>query len=179
VNLFPLLLFIHVLGAIIAFGPAFSFPIIGAMGGREPMHANFATRLSERLSQVQLTPLAILQGITGLALIYFGNIDLFKSTWLLIAIVLYVIALGYALVVQRPAAHRVIALTGGVPVPGAAAGGPPAGGPPAGGPPAGGPPAGGPPPELMAAIMKVRRGGMLLVGLIVVIVFLMVTKLSF
>ncbi len=173
-NLFPLLLFIHVLGAIIAFGPAFSFPIIGAMGGKEPMHANFATRVSERLAAVQLTPLAVLQGITGLALIYLGNIDLFKSTWLLIAIVLYVIALGYAMAVQKPAVHRVVELSGGVPKPGAAPGGPPAGGPPAGG-----PPAGGPPPELVAAIGKVQRGGMLLGFLIVAIVFLMVTKLSF
>jgi uncharacterized membrane protein len=169
VNLFPLLLFVHVLGAIIAFGPAFSFPIIGAMAGKEPMHGNFASRVSERLAKVQLTPLALLQGITGLGLIYFGNIDLFHSTWLLIAIVLYVIALGYAGAVQSPAVRRVVELTGGTPTPGAAPAGPPAGG----------PPAGGPPPELMAAIKKVQRGGMLLVGLIVAIVFLMVTKLSF
>jgi hypothetical protein len=164
VNLFPLLLFVHVLGAIIAFGPAFSFPIIGAMGGKEPMHANFATRVSLRLAQVQLTPLALLQGITGVALIYFGNIDLFRSTWLLIAIVLYVIALGYAEMVQTPAVKKVIELTGGEAKPAG---------------PSAGPPAGGPPPGLMEAVGKVRRGGMLLAFLIVAIVFLMVTKLSF
>jgi hypothetical protein len=169
VNLFPLLLFVHVLGAIIAFGPAFTFPIIGVAGGREPMHANFAIRLSDRISKVQVVPLALLQGITGLGLIYFGNIDLFKSTWLLIAIPLYLVAIGYALFVQKPAAEKVIELSGGTPTAGAAPDGPPEGG----------PPAGGPPPELLAAITKVQRGGMLLVGLIVFIVFLMVTKLSF
>jgi hypothetical protein len=169
VNLFPLLLFAHVLGAIIAFGPAFSFPIIGAMAGKEPMHANFATRVADRLAHVQLTPLALLQGITGLGLIYFGNIDLFKSTWLLIAIVLYVIALGYAGAVQSKAVAKVIELSGGTPTPGAVPSGPPAGG----------PPAGGPPPELLAAIKKVQQGGLFLVVLIVLIVFLMVTKLSF
>ncbi|MEA2672844.1 MAG: putative integral rane protein [Chloroflexota bacterium] len=168
-NLFPLLLFAHVLGAIIAFGPAFSFPIIGAMAGKEPMHANFATRVADRLAHVQLTPLALLQGITGLGLIYFGNIDLFKSTWLLIAIVLYVIALGYAGAVQSKAVAKVIELSGGTPTPGAVPSGPPAGG----------PPAGGPPPELLAAIKKVQQGGLFLVVLIVLIVFLMVTKLSF
>jgi hypothetical protein len=164
VNLFPLLLFAHVLGAIIAFGPAFSFPIIGAMGGKEPMHANFATRVADRLAHVQLTPLALLQGITGIGLIYFGNIDLFKSTWLLIAIVLYLTALGYAGAVQSKAVAKVIELSGGTPTPGAV----PAG-----------PPAGGPPPELLAAIKKVQRGGLFLIVLIVAIVFLMVTKLSF
>lgn len=167
-NLFPVLLFAHVLGAIIAFGPTFSFPIIGAMGGREGMHGNFATRVSERIAMIQVEPLAVLQGITGLSLIYFGNIDLFKSTWLLIAIPLYLIALSYALFVQNPAVKKVVAMTGGVPAPGAQPPAPPAG-----------PPAGGPPPELMAAVTKVQRGGMLLASLIVVIVFLMVTKLSF
>jgi uncharacterized membrane protein len=139
------------------------------MGGKEPMHANFATRVSLRLAEVQLTPLALLQGITGVALIYFGSIDLFKSTWLLIAIVLYVIALGYAGAVQSPAVKRVIELSGGTPTPGAGPAGPPAGG----------PPAGGPPPGLMDAIKKVQQGGLFLIVLIVAIVFLMVTKLSF
>ena len=44
--LFPYLLFLHVLGAIVAFGPTFAFPFIGAMGGDEPQHANFAIRVS-------------------------------------------------------------------------------------------------------------------------------------
>ena len=43
--LFPWLLFLHVLGAIVAFGPTFAFSFIGAMGGAEPQHANFATRV--------------------------------------------------------------------------------------------------------------------------------------
>jgi len=50
-----------VLGAIIAFGPTFSFPIIGAMAARSG-----CTQLrdaGERAHRkVQLTPLAILQG---------------------------------------------------------------------------------------------------------------------
>ena len=173
-NLFPWFLFAHVLGAIIAFGPTFSFPLIGAYGAKERQHANFATRLSERLSKVQVTPFAILQGITGVGLIVTGNIDLLKTTWLLVAIVLYLIALSYAIVIQTPAVQKVIELS--TPPAGAGPGGPPVGGPPAGGPPAGGPPAGGPPPGLMEAVQKVQRGGMLLGILIVTIVFLMVVK---
>jgi uncharacterized membrane protein len=156
-NLFPWLLFVHILGAIIAFGPAFSMPIIGAMGGKEPMHANFATRLSERLSKVQIIPLAILQGITGLGLIIAGNIDLFARAWLLLAIVLYLIAISFALFVQTPTAQKIVEMTSG-------------------GPPPGGPPAGGPPPELLALIKRIQRGGALLMALIVSIVFLMVVK---
>ena len=42
--LFRSFLFLHVAGRIVAFGPTFSFPFIGAMGGREPQHANFVRR---------------------------------------------------------------------------------------------------------------------------------------
>src|SRR4051812_12102536 len=167
-NLFPWFLFAHILGAVIAFGPTFSFPIIGAMGGQERMHANFATRVSERISHIQVLPFAILQGITGLALVVTGPFDILGNRWLLVGIVLYLIAISYAIFVQTPTVHRVIVMTSG---------GPPAAGAPAsGGPPAGGSPAGGPPPELMGLIKRVQRGGMLLAVLIVSIVFLMVVK---
>ena len=161
-TLFQGFLFAHVLGAIIAFGPSFSFPIIGRLGATERQHANFATRLSERLSKVQVLPFAILQGITGVALIVVGNIDVMARAWLMVAIILYLTALGYALFVQTPTVRKIIEMTSG--------------GPPAGGPPAGGPPAGGPPPELMRLIRRVQLGGMFLMALIVAIVFLMVVK---
>ena len=154
-NLFPWLLFLHVLGAIIAFGPSFSMPIIGAMGAREREHSNFALRLSAQLSKVQIAPLAILQGVTGVGLIITGNVDLFARGWLLLAIVLYLIAIGYAFMVQTPTARKVIEMTSTPPPPGAT---------------------GGPPPELMRLIKRLQQGGALLMVLIVSIVFLMVVK---
>ncbi|HXG25428.1 MAG TPA: DUF2269 family protein [Candidatus Binatia bacterium] len=164
-DLFPWLLFAHILGAIIAFGPSFSMPIIGAMGGRERPHSNFAIRLSDRLAKVQILPLAILQGVTGVALMAVGRIDPVANLWLLVSIVLYLVALGFSLFVQTPAVRRIIELTT-----------PPAGGPPTGGPPSGGPPAGGPPPELLALIRRTRLGGMFMTAMVVIIVFLMVMK---
>jgi len=158
VNLIPWLLFVHVLGAIAAFGASFSaMPILGAMGGREPMHGNFAVRVSKAVSDRVIIPLAILQGVTGVALIVALDLDLLNTRWLLVAIVLYLIALGYALGVQTPAARRMIELTSG-------------------GPPPGGPPPGGPPPALVATARSLRLGGLFLAGLIAVIVFLMVLK---
>ena len=41
---FPYLLFLHVMGAILAFGPTFAYSIMGSMAGREPQHANFSAR---------------------------------------------------------------------------------------------------------------------------------------
>jgi hypothetical protein len=174
-----IVLFLHVFGAILAFGPTYAYSIIGAAGGREPMHANFATRVSDRIGTTLVYPLAIVQGITGLLLIWLASIDLTKSLWLVIAIVLYIGALAFAFTIQRNAVHHLIEVTT---IP---AGGPPPGGPPAGapaGPPPGGPPAGapaGPPPGVAEAVRKVQMGGMGLGITIAVIVFLMVTKLSF
>ena len=152
-------LFLHVMGAIVAFGPVFSFPIIGAMGGKEPQHANFATRVTKTIAEQRVTPLAIFQGITGLLLIASGKIDVTSKPWLMIGIVLYLIALTYGLTMQRTTLHHVIDMTSTPPLPGT--------------------PPGPPPPALMAEVKKVQRGGMLLGTLIVIIVFLMVVKPTF
>jgi Predicted integral membrane protein (DUF2269) len=150
-------LFLHVMGAIVAFGPSYSFPIIGMFAGKEPQHANFAARINEAITDQRILPLAVFQGITGLVLIWLTGYNPFAQLWLGLAIVLYIIALGYALLVQRPTGHRIVELSSAPPPPGAS----------------------GPPAELMAAVQKAQRGGILLGVLVLVIVFLMVTKLSF
>ena len=150
-------LFLHVMGAIIAFGPSYSFPIIGKMASQEPQHANFAARLNEAITEQRIIPLAIFQGITGAALIIVTGINLFATKWLLLGIALWVVALGYGLFVQGPVGRRIVELTSTPPPPGAS----------------------GPPPELMANIQKAQRGGIIPGLLIVAIVILMVTKPQF
>jgi uncharacterized membrane protein len=157
------LLFLHVGGAIVAFGPAFSFPIIGAMGGREPQHANFALRLTERLEERQVLPLAVFQGVTGILLIWKTGIDLVATHWLLLAIVLYVVALGIAFLNQLPVTRKLVEATKAPPPP----------------PAPGAPPPSGPPPHIAALLKRVQRGGMALTVLLVVIIFLMVVKPTF
>jgi uncharacterized membrane protein len=171
-NLFPWFLFAHVLGAIIAFGASYSaFPLIGAMSGKEPAHGNFGARISHAISTKVVRPLAILQGITGVAMIWLAQIDLTKALWLDVAIVLYLIALGYALFVQIPLSQRLVELTSGGPPSAQPGPGPAAGAPSA----SSGPPAG-PPPGLIEAATKARRGGAFIGIMITVIVFLMVVK---
>jgi uncharacterized membrane protein len=150
-------LFLHVLGAIIAFGPTFTFPIIGAMGGREPVHANFATRVSHRISERVVLPLAIFQAITGVGLILTRNWDLLNTRWLLVGIILYLIAISLALFVLIPTTARIIAMTSAPPPAGAA----------------------GPPPGLAPLIERVQRTGAINGVLIVTIVLLMVLKPAF
>ena len=152
----PLLLFLHVMGAIIAFGPTFAYSIMGAMAGREPQHANFSSRQVQAIGNKLVYPLAIFQGVTGVLLILASGRDMSKSTWLSIAIVLYAVTLIYALTVQRNALHHLIELTNTPPAPGSA-----------------------PNPEIPATVKKIQRGGMFLGLMIVIIVFLMVTKPTF
>jgi uncharacterized membrane protein len=154
--LFPWLLFLHVLGAIVAFGPTFTFSIIGAMGGAELQHANFATRISYALTSRRVLPVGITLPITGLAMIAVVGINPLERErwWLALGIVLYVIAYGYGFFVQRKNVERVIELTSAPPPPGAS----------------------GPPPELRALVRRIQLGGMGMGLLIVAIVFLMVVK---
>ena len=158
-QLVPYLLFLHVFGAILAFGPTFAFSFMGMMAAKEPQHANFSARQSALVSNRLVYPFAILQGITGLLIIWAASYPVMSSPWLLIAIVLYLIAVIYGLTVQRTALHHVIEMSSTPPPPGT--------------------PPGPPPPALMAEVQKVRRGGMFMGTLIVIIVFLMVVKPTF
>lgn len=153
--LFPWILFAHVFGAILAFGPGYTFMIIGAMGRLEPQHANFGVRTTMAISKRIVYPLAIFQGVTGVLLIVASRIDFGKVIWLQTGILLYAIALTYSLTIQQSAVNRLIEVTSAPP-------------------PAGAPP--GPPPGLREAARKVQRGGLLLGVLVAVIVLLMVLK---
>ena len=156
--LLPFLLFLHVMGAILAFGPTFAYSIMGAMAGREPQHANFSARQVAAIGNKLVYPLAIFQGVTGVLLIMASGRDLASAAerWLGIAIVLYAITLIYALTVQRNALHHLIEMTSTPPAPGSP-----------------------PNPEIPATVKKIQRGGMFLGAMIVIIVFLMVVKPTF
>lgn len=155
-----ILLFLHIGGAIVAFGPVFAFMILGPMIGREPAHANFGLRFQKAVSSRMVAPLAVFQGITGLLIVWYANLNLLSTTWLLVSIVLYVIALTIAFAVLIPTASKLIEATSG----------PPPQLPP------GTPPPSGPPPHIAALAKRGRTFGMINAILIVIIVFLMVTK---
>jgi uncharacterized membrane protein len=159
VALVPWLIFIHVLSAILAFGPTFTFGLYGAQAGREPQHGNFMARANKYVGDRWVLPIALSMPISGLLIVWAAGINLLATRWLLLGIVLYVVALGYVLLVQRPATIKLIELTSTPPPAGAAPGGPP--------------------PEVLATVAKIRRGGMFTGLLIVIIVVLMVVKPAF
>ena len=153
-----ILLVLHIGGAIVAFGPTFAFPIIGGMGGSEPMHANFGVRVTERITERLVLPLAVFQGITGLLLIWRANFNPLVQLWLGLGIVLYVITLGISFFVQLPNERRLIELTKTPPPP----------------PAPGTPPPAGPPPEVAAAVRRVQQTGIVMTVLLLTIIILMI-----
>jgi uncharacterized membrane protein len=156
---FALFLVLHVGGAIFAFGPTLVFPLLGSMVGKEPMHGNFGLRLGELIEKRLIVPLAILQAITGIGLIWTLPANLFDGAhwWLIIGIVLYVIAMIIVFTNQLPVTHELIEMTKNPPPP-----------------PAPGTAPMGPPPQLLALVKRNQMGGQVLTVLLVVIIILMV-----
>ena len=119
--LFPWLLFLHVLGAIVAFGPTFAFSIIGADGwrgttARELRDAGLArdhveARLPDR-------PHPADHGARDDGRPRDQPVRARRTGGWPLAIVLYLIAYGYSFFVQRKYVERVIELTSAPPPPG-------------------------------------------------------------
>jgi hypothetical protein len=162
--LLAVFLFLHVFGAIVTFGPSFVFPIIAGQVQKAPQHGHFAAVLAEIIEKRIIIPGAIVQGITGVILIAIIGVNPLtepSKRWLIPAIVLYLIAVGFAITVQRKNAEKMVELTSHMPP----------------GPPPAGAPAG-PPPEIVATGKALAQGGQLLAVLLVLIVILMVVKPS-
>ena len=106
--MFQLWMFLHILGAIAAFGFGFYAPIFGMATAKEPQHGNWYMRAAKRLSNIIIMPFAILMFITGTCWCETGGIE-WSARWLSVSMLLYFIALGIVFLLQRPALNRVIA----------------------------------------------------------------------
>jgi hypothetical protein len=151
-------LFLHVMLAIIAFGPTFVFPLIGVLASRHPQHVWFALHLNEAIESRLVIPFALTMPVSGTALIIDRHIDLTASKWLGAGIILYIIALSLALFHQVPMTRRLIRISTAMPAPGPGA------------------VAAAPPPEMARILVRVRAVGMALFVLLFTIVALMIWK---
>lgn len=109
---FRVVLSIHVIAAIAAFGVTFFYPVMQIFaekteGGR---HLPFTLRLTESIdSKVNL--LGLLPGITGAYQIWKApsNWNLFDDHWLLGGVILYVVMYGIVLLILSPTLKTMIA----------------------------------------------------------------------
>lgn len=151
-------LFLHILIAVVGFGPTFVFGVIGFKGGKEPAHVNFALRLSETIAKRLVIPLAVAMPLVGTWLVFLRGWDLWASEWLWISIILYVIVFSNAIFVLVPTGSKLVKMTEHMlaPPPGAAPGGPP--------------------PEVARLVRIQQIAGPINLLLLVTIILLMVTK---
>lgn len=108
-----LLLLLHIGGAIVGFGPIFSFAVMGPLSGR--LGGPQALGIMKAMVKIQrgiVIPMAILQGITGVWLVFAEglNQNFWSQEWLWISILLYLIALVLAIFLMRPALVRMVGL---------------------------------------------------------------------
>ncbi len=160
--LLAVLLFLHVISAIVAFGPSFAMPLIARLGRQNPQQGAFAVEVAETLTRRIVIPMALTMPVTGIPMIFIAGIDPL-ALWLVIAVIVYVAAVLFSIFIQLPKVTEMLSILRQL----SAAGPPPAGSPP------------GPPPRVAELGASIGQGGMLLQVAIVVIVFLMVTKLTF
>jgi uncharacterized membrane protein len=154
-------LFLHVMGAIAAFGPSFVLPIIASQSRKMPSGALFGLKLTDVVERRLIIPLGIFQGITGVGLIWTVGFDLTATHWLAAGIVLYLIAIVFAIAVQARTVESMIHLVESAP------------------PPAPGTPPGPPPPAFLALAKRAQNGGIFLTVLLVLIVYFMAVKPQF
>ncbi|MBX3031240.1 MAG: DUF2269 family protein [Chloroflexi bacterium] len=160
--LFPWLLFAHVLGVVLAFGPTYAFGTYAGLAAREGGPArSFNDRARTLVNRRMVMPGTLLVLVTGFLLIWSVNYPWSSPSarWLQLSIVLYLGMIAYNLTISRRRQMRIGELMA------RARAAAPADGPP--------PP---PSPEVQDLIHKVRRDGKAMGVIVILILFLMVVK---
>lgn len=165
---FHLFLFLHIVAAIIAFGPTFAFPLIAGLARKQPQHTPFALRAIEVMEERLVMPFVLTMPISGLLMAFNIGVDWGRNVWLIVAVVVYVAAVGFSVAVQAPTVKKMLAMVS----PGAHGGAPSMQPMPAGP----GAAHAGPPPAFLALAKRMQMGGMLLSLAFFVIVVLMIWR---
>lgn len=155
-NWFLFWLFLHILAAVIAFGPLFVFPIVGTMAAQAPQNMRFATELNHRISTRLVVPLALTMLVSGSGLIWTADINFFRTGFLIVAVALYFVALLISIFVLVPATKQMLALAEHAPAA-------PTGG-------------GSMPPHVQALVRRTQAFGGSEMVLFLVIIFLMIIQ---
>jgi hypothetical protein len=111
-ELFTVLLVIHVLSAVMLIGPAGAFEVLGKKASE--LGPNGGTEFLRAMLEIErkfVIPGAIISGITGVWMMVEVNLDkvLFDNTWLWTSILAYLIIMGLATGVDTPAIKRIVA----------------------------------------------------------------------
>ena len=146
-GIYQLVLFLHILTAIVGFGSTFVWPMLSAKARRsgDPGFMLKVSELIDEAGHVLSSPFIWASGAFGLLLVILasgmdGTYIEFSDPWISIAMTLYLVALGVSLGLHGPNLKRMLALQREM----AAAG----------------PPQAGPPPQLAELQARGKKAGM-------------------
>ncbi len=165
---FHLFLFLHIVAAIVAFGPTFTFPLVASLARKQPVHMPFALRSIEVMEERLVVPFVLTMPVSGLLMAFNIGIDWSRNVWLIAALCVYAVAVTFSVTVQGPTVKKMLAMVS----PGAHGGAPSMAPVPAGP----GAASAGPPPAFLALARRMQLGGMALSLAFFVIVVLMIWR---
>lgn len=160
--LYPWLLFAHVLGAVLAFGPTYAYGTYAGLAAQEGGAArSFNDKARTLVNKRMVMPGTYVVLVSGVLMIWALNYPWTSQSarWLQLSIVLFVGMLAYNMVVSRRRQERIAALMAQARTTAPAGGPPPA-----------------PTPEMLGIIKAIRRDGKIMGVIVIVILFLMVVK---
>ena len=106
-----LVLFLHVLGAIVAVGPSATYGIwIGRTERLEPASTPHVLRTVRWIDRRLVTPAYGMQALTGVLLIGLEGIDVWHTGWLVAGVVIYVVVMILAVAFVGPLSRARLAL---------------------------------------------------------------------
>jgi len=103
---YVILLVIHLVLVVFAFGMAFALPFYTRRFGPD------AAALADRLNRSQVLPAMLLAGLVGILMVLLGPWE-FSDGWISVAFVLWFAALGNGLLLLGPAARRLAGAAAG------------------------------------------------------------------
>ncbi len=160
--LFPWLLFAHVLGSFLAFGPTFAYGTYAKLAAQQGGPArSFNDAARSLVNRQMVLPGTFVVLITGILLIWVVSYPWThpSARWLQLAIVLYLGMIAWNMAVSRRRQERIVTLMAEARATALAEGPPPP-----------------PSPEVLDLIAKVRRDGKAMGWVVLAILFLMVVK---
>jgi uncharacterized membrane protein len=109
---FEFLLLVHILGALIGFGPTYAFAVLGPLSGKlEGPQSLGVLKGILAIERKLVIPIATLvQPLTGVLLIFAShrNENFLDNEWLWISILLYIATYYTAVFVQTPALEKLV-----------------------------------------------------------------------
>lgn len=106
-DIFRIVLFLHVLGAVVALGFSLSYGLWVARGdvaGGD--RRTFALQTISWIDRRLTTPAYVLQALTGVVLVLLTDVDRFREAWLELSIGIYVLLTVLAILRYAPAHRR-------------------------------------------------------------------------